>query len=245
MKRVPFIGSKGRPTKSCKECKGNVFWLSKFGEWFASATSRQSPDSMPIDNQDIKQIHELWKRKESAGGWSNENGRIVKKYDYHMCHRDPAKGNGFQGRFTYGNLLICDSETNQSLKNTVAIDHGYRVYTDKAPFGSKAKVKRWCSSRYQLLLLVEELGLTKQTKCTRKKSPLQSDDFGDFLPQGTPPEQLIASELKRFNVNEEPWKKAALNAKDKQKAVLLYGIGLDGREPISVKELDESERQEF
>ncbi|TNZ91671.1 hypothetical protein CGK38_09200 [Vibrio parahaemolyticus] len=60
---MPFIGSKNRPTKTCKQCKGGNFFSSAFGAWFKDAALRQSPDSMPLDEDDIIAIHEIWKRR--------------------------------------------------------------------------------------------------------------------------------------------------------------------------------------
>lgn len=222
--RVPAKRSKGRLSTKCKACFGGTFWLSAFGKWFADAAKRQSQVSMPKDDEDIKRIYQLWAECRSVCGYTVSNGQLHKKYNYQMCHRDPAKGDGFQGQFTYGNLMIAEDSVNKSAKNKQPIDHGYRIYTTKKPFGTAAKVREWCGGQYNLNKLVDELALKKyQPKA--KTSSIHVDQ--SFLPEGLPPALVFNGQLKRFEGGStSPWGHTIMRISYKVHDSLVYGIGL-------------------
>ncbi|WP_298942962.1 hypothetical protein [uncultured Psychromonas sp.] len=233
MRRMPAKRSNGRTSTKCNDCFSGVFWKSEFGMWFADATTRQSPESMPLDDEDIKNIHSLWKDCKSACGLILEQGKFIKRYDYHMCHRDPAKGNGYQGRFTYGNLMIAEARINQSAGNKNPIDHGYRVYTSKKPFGTTEKVKQWCGGQYRLTKLVDDLKLKKHVK----KVTTEVEDI-DFLPEGVPPRLMIEKQLKRFEGGSTaPWRYTTGPPSEIQLGALVFGIGIDNSKVLKPSEL--------
>ncbi|HHX8536175.1 TPA: hypothetical protein ACVO0U_003059 [Vibrio alginolyticus] len=214
----------------CNECFGGLFWKTAFGKWFADAAKRQSPDSMPTDEDDIKRIYGLWCDWKSSCGWELMQGELVKKYEYHICHRDPAKGDGFQGRFTYGNLMIAGAKVNQSAKNQSPIDHGYRVNTDKKPFGTAAKVRQWCGGQYKLNQLVDELDLKKYQS---RKELAKDSSAVDFLPEGVPPAIVHEKQLRRFEGgSNEPWKRVLMSTSQASHGALVYGIGLGSGKPL-------------
>lgn len=184
-KRVPFRGSRGRPTKYCNECKSGSFWTSSFGQWFLGAAERQSPDSMPHDDGDIKAIHALWKHRRiaqgtryvverfvdcddfgdgSSSGELVEHGRWESEYNYQLCHLDPVTGEGFQGRLTSNNLMLAPAKVNQSLGNNQETDHGHRVYTNTPPFKSHQDIKAWCAKVYDIAAIANELKLKSKSK---------------------------------------------------------------------------------
>ncbi|MGY0311447.1 hypothetical protein ACV4QK_06075 [Alteromonas macleodii] len=230
-RRKPAKRSNGRLSSKCKECFGGLFWTSAFGRWFAEAAKRQSPVSMPIDESDIKGIHALWVERKKATGFTKINDHVKPIYDYHISHRDPAKGEGFQGRFTTANLIIAPAKANKMAYNNESIDHGFRVYTDKKPFETAAKVREWCGGQYNLTGLVRELELKKYVP---KKSSTANVD-SDFLPQGTPPLTMLENQLRRFKGGSTaPWRHTISNANDSYTSALIYGIGLGSGE------LDES-----
>ena len=72
-RRVPARRAGGRISTKCKECFGGQFWLSAYGRWFADATTRQSPDSMPVDDDDIIGIYYLWKTMKGGKGYMQKN----------------------------------------------------------------------------------------------------------------------------------------------------------------------------
>ncbi|EJL6404438.1 hypothetical protein QPI28_003080 [Vibrio parahaemolyticus] len=210
-KRVPFLGSKGRPTKFCKECKGGSFWTSSFGQWFLDAAIRQSPASMPLDDNDIKDIFDIWKRRQLAQGTRYEVKRIwdygesfyseaklldssewTKDFNYHLCHLDPVTGEGFQGRLTAKNLVIAPSKINQSLGNAQSVDHGFRVYTDSPPFKDKQAIKAWCTKNYDIAAITNEL----QLKPKSKENPKGDIRVGNA---SLPPSQLFVEEMQRLS----------------------------------------------
>ena len=226
-RRIPAKRSNGRLSTKCKECFGGQFWLSEFGRWFAEAAKRQSPVSMPIGESDIKGIHALWTERKEATGYTRVNGQLKPVYDYHISHRDPAKGEGFQGRFTTANLIIATAQANKMAYNNESIDHGFRVYTDKRPFGTAAKVREWCGGQYDLTGLVRELELKKYAP---KKSS-SGDINPDFLPQGVPPQTMLEHQLRRFKGGStDPWRHTISNANDSYTSALVYGIGLGSGE---------------
>lgn len=209
-KRVPFCGSRGRPTKYCKECKGGSFWTSAFGQWFLDAASRQSEDSMPFDDEDIKEIYQLWLRRRRAQGtryiitmtWDYgddpfgidseprrvQEGTWKSDYSYHLCHLDPVTGDGFQGRLTSNNLVIAPAKINQSLGNSQTVDHGFRVYNAHDTFKSKQEVKSWATKTYDIPAIAQELGLKPKSSETPKSdlrlsssSKLPSEVFVDEI----------------------------------------------------------------
>ncbi|HHF3124220.1 TPA: hypothetical protein ACVO3A_004077 [Vibrio diabolicus] len=182
-KRVPFLGSRGRPTKRCKECKSGSFWTSSFGQWFLGAAERQSPDSMPHDDNDIKALYELWKRRRAYQGtryvvervWDSgkdfygeskliEYGQWETTYSYQLCHLDPVTGEGFQGRLTAKNLILAPAKVNQSLGNNQETDHGHRVYTNKPHFKNHQEIKAWCTKAYDIAAIANELKLKPKSK---------------------------------------------------------------------------------
>ena len=182
-RRVPFLGSRNRPTKYCNQCKTGSFWTSSFGQWFLDAAERQSPDSMPHDDNDIKAIYELWKRRRIAQGtryvvervWDSgedfygesklvEYGRWSSEYNYQLCHLDPVTGEGFQGRLTAKNLMLAPAKVNQSLGNNQETDHGHRVYTDTPAFKSDQDIKAWCAKVYDIAAIANELKLKSKSK---------------------------------------------------------------------------------
>lgn len=212
-KRVPFLGSKNRPTKYCKECKGGSFWTSAFGLWFLDAASRQSIDSMPLDDDDVIAIYQLWSRRRQAQGtryvsekvfdYGNdpfgtgyepvliESGKWQSEYKYHLCHLDPVAGEGFQGRLTARNLVIAPAINNQMLGNSQTIDHGFRVYTDNLPFKDNQTVKAWCTKSYNIAAIAQELKLKPKSTETP-----QSDIW---LSQGSVnPSKLFVEEMNRL-----------------------------------------------
>ncbi|HCE4576244.1 hypothetical protein [Vibrio parahaemolyticus] len=220
MKRVPFRGSKGRPTKFCKECKGGIFWTSSFGQWFLDAAMRQSSDSMPLDDNDIKDIFDIWKRRRSAQGTRYEVKRVwdygdlfcdeaklvdasewTKDFDYHLCHLDPVTGEGFQGRLTARNLVIAPAKINQSLGNAQSVDHGFRVYTNTPTFKDKQAVKAWCTKAYDIASIANEL----QLKPKSKESPKSDIRVGYTSLQ---PSQLFVEEMQRLT---KDWKANHIN----------------------------------
>ena len=221
-RRVPARRSGGRTSTKCKECFGGLFWLSSFGRWFAEATTRQSPDSMPFNEEDISGIYQLWKTRKSGIGYKSKWGQVIPKYDYHISHRDPAKGDGYQGRFTTENLIIATAKANKEAYNANPIDHGHRVYTLKKPFGTPLKVRQWCGGQYDLIGLVNELDLKKY------KPPRKSEDINpDFLPTGIPPITMLEQQLNRFEGGSiSPWRHTISNPSDQFSTVIIYGIGL-------------------
>lgn len=239
-KRVPFLGSKGRPTKFCKECKGGSFWTSSFGQWFLDAAMRQSPDSMPLNDLDIKDIHDLWKRRQLAQGARYETRREwdygdsfeseeklvdvsgwTKDFDYQLCHLDPVKGVDFQGRLTSKNLVLAPAKVNQSLGNAQEVDHGYRVYTDKPPFKSHQQLKAWCTKTYDIAAITNELKLKpKSTEVPQGDIRLGKD--------AQYPAELFVDEINRLG-----GKWAANNVTDPSKAFTeLLKNGMDASQDI-------------
>ncbi|WP_334028173.1 hypothetical protein [Alteromonas sp. P256] len=230
-RRMPAKRSNGRLSTKCKDCFGGQFWQSEFGRWFAEAAKRQSPVSMPIDENDIKGIHGLWKERKKGTGFKRVRGQLKPIYDYHISHRDPAKGDGFQGRFTTANLMVATAKANKMAYNKESIDHGFRVYTNKRPFETAAKVREWSSGQYDLTGLVGELELKKYVF---KKNSIV-DINSDFLPQGKPPQTMLEHQLNRFKGGStEPWRHTVSNANESFSSALVYGIGLGSGE------LDES-----
>jgi hypothetical protein len=239
-RRVPAKRAGGRTSTKCKECFGGQFWLSSFGRWFAEATTRQSPDSMPFNEEDISGIYQLWKTRKSGIGYKLKWGQAVPKYDYHISHRDPAKGNGYQGRFTTENLLIATAKANKEAYNANPIDHGHRVYTLKKPFGTSLKVRQWCGGQYDLIGLVNELELKKYKPpikdryvdtdfLTNDTSPSNNDRYfnPDFLPSGISPKAMLEQQLKRFEGGStSPWRHTVGNPSDQFSTAIIYGIGL-------------------
>jgi hypothetical protein len=221
-RRVPAKRAGGRMSTKCKECFGGLFWLSSFGRWFAEATTRQSPDSMPFNEDDISGIYQLWKTRKDGKGYRLHRGEIKTKHDYHISHRDPAKGNGYQGRFTTENLIIATAKANKEAYNKDPIDHGHRVYTLKKPFGTSIKVRQWCGGQYDLNGLVNELELKKYNppKKHRNVNP-------DYLPTGTSPSIMLEQQLSRFEGGStSPWRYTIMSAAHAYTNVLVYGIGL-------------------
>jgi hypothetical protein len=230
-RRMPAKRSNGKASTKCKECFGGQFWLSEFGRWFAEAAKRQSPASMPIDENDIEGIYALWKERKEATGFTKGHGQLKPAYEYHISHRDPAKGDGFQGRFTTANLIIATAKANKMAYNNEPIDHGFRVYTDKKPFGTAAKVREWCGGQYDLTGNVRDLGLKKYVPKKRSNADINPD----FLPQGKPPQTMLEQQLRRFKGGStDPWRHTISNANDSFTSALVYGIGLGSGE------LDES-----
>ena len=241
-RRKPAKRSNGRASTKCKECFGGQFWLSEFGRWFADAAKRQSSVSMPLDEDDIVGIYDLWVERKHASGYKLRCGQLKHRYDYHISHRDPATGEGFQGRFTTGNLIIATAVANKKAYNHAPIDHGFRVYTDKKPFGTAAKVREWCGGQYDLLGIVNELGLKKYTP---KKFNITNIN-PDFLPKGTSPQITLESQLRRFEGGStHPWRHTTYSPTEAFTAALVYGIGLgDGvlkvgnEEPLAPPEVE-------
>ncbi|MBW3165519.1 hypothetical protein [Ferrimonas balearica] len=209
-RRKPYVGSRNRATKFCRECKGNDFWQSSFGKWFLSAALRQSPDSMPFDEDDIAEIHSLWHQRKKFKGvkytanktftsfWEDgeeeplldENGRYESVHSYDLAHLDPVCGEGFQGRLTAKNLMIVPTKINQSLGNKVNHDFGFRVVTDKR-FNSEAEVRQWCTNAYALPELVVKLSLVP------KRLDKAVSDW-DASQWAVAPSMVFASELGRL-----------------------------------------------
>lgn len=197
---------------------------------------------MPLDEDDIVGIYDLWVERKHASGYKLRCGQLKHRYDYHISHRDPATGEGFQGRFTTGNLIIATAVANKKAYNHAPIDHGFRVYTDKKPFGTAAKVREWCGGQYDLLGLVNELGLKKYTP---KKFNITNIN-PDFLPKGTSPQITLESQLRRFEGGStHPWRHTTYSPTEAFTAALVYGIGLgDGvlkvgnEEPLAPPEVE-------
>lgn len=221
-RRVPAKRSNGRLSTKCKECFGGLFWLSSFGRWFADAAIRQSPVSMPFNEDDIIGIYHLWQTRKNGIGYQSKWGQLKPKWDYHICHRDPAKGDGYQGRFTTENLIVATAKANKIAKNSDPIDHGHRVYTNKKPFNTAAKVRQWCNGQYKLNTLVDQLGL-------KKYSPPKNRGYfdPDFLPVGTTPIKMLEQQLSRFEGgNTSPWRHTMIQPTHNFHSIICYGIGL-------------------
>lgn len=211
-RRMPAKRNNGRPSTKCKECFGGLFWKSAFGRWFAEAAKRQSPDSMPLDEADIEAIHQVWLARVKGTGT---------KFEYHVCHRDPAKGDDYQGRFTAANLIVAPAKVNLQAKNSDPINHGYRVYTDKPPFGTAEKVRQWCGGQYKLNALVDSL----QLKPYRKAAPQESNTEWE-RGLGTAPSLMLETQLSRFEGgSSEPFGTAIISAYNAYQTALVYGIG--------------------
>jgi len=220
---MPAKRSGGRLSTKCKECFGGKFWNTDFGRWFAEATKRQSPDSMPLDESDIKGIYSLWKQRRDSLGFKLVDGKLMPVHDYHISHRDPANGNGFQGRFTTENLIVATAKANKMAYNAEPIDHGHRVLTPKKPFGTAEKVRQWCGGQYKLNSIAQELGLKKYSA---PKKP-RGDINPDFLPKGKHPQVVLEQQLSRFNGGGmHPWRHTLVKANESFAAALTYGIGL-------------------
>jgi hypothetical protein len=241
-RRVPAKRAGGRTSTKCKECFGGLFWLSPFGRWFAQATTRQSPDSMPFNEDDIIEIYGLWQTRKHGKGYILRWGQFVAKHDYHISHRDPAKGNGYQGRFTIANLIIATAKANKEAYNKDPIDHGHRVYTIKKPFGTAAKVRQWCGGKYDLNKLVNELKLKKYIP----PKMLENIDT-DFLPLGISPRAMLDQQLKRFEGGStSPWRHTIGNPSDQFSTAIIYGIGLgSGKLKEGPEELPEEPDEDF
>jgi hypothetical protein len=241
-RRVPAKRAGGRTSTKCKECFGGLFWLSSFGRWFAEATTRQSPDSMPFNEEDISGIYQLWKTRKSGIGYKSKWGQVVPIYDYHISHRDPAKGNGYQGRFTIENLLIATAKANKEAYNANPIDHGHRVYTLKKPFGTSLKVRQWCGGQYELIGLVNELEL-------KKYKPPKKYGYIDpyYLSTGISPITMLEQQLKRFEGGStSPWRHTIGNTSDQFSTAIIYGIGLgSGKLKEGPEELLEEPDEDF
>jgi hypothetical protein len=241
-RRIPAKRSNGRLSTKCKECFGGLFWTSAFGRWFADATTRQSPDSMPFDEEDIKGIYKLWLSRKEAIGYTISNGSLQVSHDYHISHRDPANGDGFQGRFTTENLLVAPAQSNKAAYNAELINHGHRVYTDKKPFKTTAKVRQWCNGQYNLNDIVRELELKKYSPPKRNTVDINPD----FLPKGKTPETVLEQQLGRFEGGgTDPWRHTIVKPSDAFVTVISYGIGLgkgklkDNQEEPSVPTVDD------
>jgi hypothetical protein len=221
-RRVPAKRSNGRMSTKCKECFGGLFWLSSFGRWFADATTRQSPVSMPFNEEDISGIYQLWETRRSGIGYRLHRGEVVPKHDYHISHRDPAKGKGYQGRFTTENLIIATAKANKVAYNANPIDHGHRVHTLKKPFGTSLKVRQWCGGQYDLNRLVNELELKKYNP-PKKHGNVNPD----FLPNGTSPSIMLEQQLSRFEGGStSPWRHTLGKPSQQFSAAITYGIGI-------------------
>ncbi|MBY5981265.1 hypothetical protein [Ferrimonas balearica] len=237
-RRVPAKRNNGRLSTKCKECFGGLFWRSQFGKWFAEAAKRQSPDSMPFDEQDIEGIYHLWVTRKQGMGWSMKRGKLEPKFDYHICHRDPAKGDGCQGRFTTANLMVAPAKVNQSAKNKNPIDHGHRIYTAKLPFSSAAKVRQWCGGKYDLNGLVDKLNL----KAASTKS---SDINPEWLPVGIAPSLMMEQQLMRFDGGTlEPWSRTLMSPSAAFEGALVYGIGTGTGRVLEADEATSEEPEE-
>lgn len=222
-RRIPAKRSNGRLSTKCNECFGGLFWSSAFGRWFAEATTRQSPDSMPIDEEDIKKIYELWLQRKKAIGYKAVDGALVATHDYHISHRDPASGNGFQGRFTAENLIVAPVRANQSAYNAEPVDHGHRIYTDKSSFKTAEKVRQWCRGQYALNEIVKELGLKKYSPPKKDRKDIDPD----FLPEGLPPALVLQQQFRRFEGGgTSPWRHTTANPSEMFVTAISYGIGL-------------------
>lgn len=222
-RRVPARRSNGRLSAKCKECFGGLFWLSSFGRWFAEATIRQSPDSMPFNEDDISGIYHLWETRKAGKGYQvSKYNQATLNWEYHISHIDPAKGDGYQGRFTSENLIVAPANSNLMASNTDPIDHGHRVYTTKKPFGTAARVKQWCGGQYDLNSLVTKLDLKKYSPPS-KSSAINPE----FLPKGTPPIIMLEQQLSRFEGGStDPWKYTTGRPSEVFVTAITYGIGL-------------------
>lgn len=226
-RRMPARRSNGRLSTKCKECFGGQFWLSAFGRWFAEAAVRQSPESMPFDENDIKGIYSLWSDKKKATGYRLVDEQLIPIHEYHISHRDPAKGNGFQGRFTTGNLIIATAKANQKAYNAEPIDHGFRVYTNKKPFGTPAKVKQWCGGQYDLNGIVADLELKKYSPPKKANTNVSAE----LLPQGKHPREMLERQVNRFEGGTtNVWRRVVMSPSEAFSDVLVYGIGLGSGE---------------
>lgn len=222
-RRMPAKRSGGRLSTKCKECFGGLFWNTAFGRWFAEATKRQSPDSMPLDENDIKGIYSLWKQRRDSLGFKLVDGKLEPIHEYHISHRDPANGVGFQGRFTTGNLIVATAKANKMAYNAEPIDHGHRVLTTKKPFGTAEKVRQWCGGQYELNAIAEELSLKKYTAPKKHSGNINPD----FLPKGKHPRVMLEEQLNRFNGGGTyPWRHTLSNPNQSFLGALSYGIGL-------------------
>lgn len=240
-RRIPAKRSNGRLSTKCKECFGGLFWASAFGRWFAEAATRQSPDSMPLDEVDIKRIYELWLTRKRGIGYTFKNGHTKVLHDYHICHRDPAKGKGFQGRFTAGNLMVATVKANKAAYNADPIDHGYRVYTTKRPFKTAEKVRQWCNGQYDLNGIVRDLDLKKYSPPSKSID----DIHPEFLPKGVHPQVMLENQLNRFEGSStRQWRRVLISPNEAFHDVLVYGIGL-GNGQLKEPDNDCNETDEY
>ncbi|ENL4770671.1 hypothetical protein AB5F88_002182 [Vibrio parahaemolyticus] len=165
---------------------------------------------MPLDDNDIKEIYGIWKKRKKYQGLSfiaegdvvtyfnSDTGRYEekeqgwhKRTEYHLCHLDPVKGDGYQGRLTSKNLIIASSTVNQSLGNKVFKDHGNRVYTDTPTFKDAEALRTWCSQNYDLSSIAHNLGLKSATSTTPNKSI-------DITMHYVTESQVLIEEIKRL-----------------------------------------------
>jgi hypothetical protein len=242
-RRVPARRAGGRMSTKCKECFGGQFWSSAYGRWFAEASIRQSPDSMPVNDDDLIGMYYLWQTMKGGKGYKlNNEGKIVHRHDYHISHRDAAKGDGYQGRFTAENLIVATAKANKEAYNKGHIDHGHRVYTNKKSFGSAAKVRQWCGGQYDLNKIVAELGL-KKYKAPKKNGSIETE----YLPDGIPPRIMLEHQFARFEGGgTSPWRHTIGNPSDQFSTAIIYGIGLgSGKLKEGPEELPEEPDEDF
>lgn len=214
-RRAPFIGSRGRPTKTCGECMGRRFWTSSFGEWFLGAAARQCPKSMPLDDEDIIEIYGIWKARKAAQGtrfrapqiegvWIYDDfgeapsytleevkeGAWFKAHAYELAHLAPVKGEGYRGRLTSKNLIVAPREVNRQMSNTPTGHTEHQIKTSEPPFKSKATAKLWAAQTYNLKGIAERLKL----KPKARRSPSRD------LSVGTPvaPSEMFVKEVSRL-----------------------------------------------
>lgn len=242
-RRVPAKRSNGRLSTKCKECFGGLFWSSHFGRWFANAATRQSQDSMPYDEDDITGIYHLWVTRRKAIGYTVKDGKVIPTHDYHISHRDPARGNGFQGRLTTGNLMVAPAKANKNAYNSEPVDHGYRVITNRPPFGDAAKVRQWCGGQYDLNGLVRNLELKKYSPSAKSSGDIDPE----FLPNGVHPSVMLENQLSRFEGGStSPWIHTSCSPSHAFTTAIVYGIGLgDGKLKAAVQTPPEEPEEPF
>jgi hypothetical protein len=198
---------------------------------------------MPVDDDDIIGIYYIWQTMKSGKGYDLQNdGKVIYKYDYHISHRDAAKGKGYQGRFTTENLIVATAKANKEAYNKGELDHGHRVYTNKKPFGLAAKVRQWCGGQYDLNKIVDELGL-KKYKSPRKHVNIDTE----YLPDGVPPRIMLEQQLARFEGGSTtPWRHTTASPSDQFSTAIVYGIGLgEGKLSESHQELSGKPEDDF
>ena len=190
----PLTGKQRRSTiKICQGCHAKTidykFFGSSFGQWLRNAFQRQCTNSIPENNNELRNLLHLWRAYRKACGFSSDGEVITKAYDYHLCHIDPLKGkNGLIGRLSFSNLMIAPAKLNREHSNLPF------PYNNKqsVPLGSVINddnFKMICRERYDLALLTAEFCLIPKKR--GKVLPI-------FKSEGVNIPTTLSMELKRL-----------------------------------------------